>query len=381
MAISKEVRAKIVEQASDYTYAELAEMHGCSKSSVQRIVSAANSSTAATGDGGSGSDAQQPVTYESDKATEIQPQASTGEGVHEFDVQEDPQLSSFLESIAEEEAGGVEEAADTAAAEAQDLAADALGRSGVAGGGGEDVESLARSLGIKEESRSSNKGKSRSRRASKPKMPAARETALALPAVAEEEGKKQLPLPLARTQLSLYLTSFKRELVESGFVPSQEELEAIVRRVPRMQRQELSEQLDAVKGTLCLEHSVAQVVNGSLMMAGVASQVGPMVGLELGGWGQELSRQRDELAMSAKLMVLEDWDWYSDRCSGRSRMCMFMLQSAMSTHNANQIKQAHRRLSPTGLPASGFPPCHSPLFLPGGCPAVPSPLPGTSIHT
>jgi hypothetical protein len=55
MAISKEVRAKIVEQASDYTYAELAEMHKCSKSSVQRIVSAANSSTAATGGGGSGS--------------------------------------------------------------------------------------------------------------------------------------------------------------------------------------------------------------------------------------------------------------------------------------------------------------------------------------
>lgn len=342
MAISKEVRAKIVEQASDYTYAELAEMHNCSKSSVQRIVSAANSSTAATGGGGSSSDAQQPVTYESDKATEIQPQASTGEGVHEFDVQEDPQLSNFLESIAEEEAGGVEEAADTADTEARDLAAEALGRSGVAGGGGEDVEALARSLGLKEESRSSNKGKGRSRRASKPKMPAARETTLALPAVAEE-SKKELPLPLARTQLSLYLTSFKRELVESGFVPSQEELEAIVRRVPRMQRQELGEQLDAVKGTLCLEHSVAQVVNGSLMMAGMASQVGPMVGLELGGWGQELARQRDELAMSAKLMVLEDWDWYSDRCSGRSRMCMFMLQSAMSTHNANQIKQAHRR--------------------------------------
>jgi hypothetical protein len=115
MAISKKVRAKIVEQASDYTYAELAQMHNCNKSSVQRIVSAANSSTAATGGGGSGSDAQQPITYESDKAMEIQPQASTSEGVHEFDVQEDPQLSSFLESIAEEEAGGKEEAQDMAA--------------------------------------------------------------------------------------------------------------------------------------------------------------------------------------------------------------------------------------------------------------------------
>ncbi len=38
MAISKETRAAIIAESSDFTYAELAERHGCSRSSVQRIV-------------------------------------------------------------------------------------------------------------------------------------------------------------------------------------------------------------------------------------------------------------------------------------------------------------------------------------------------------
>jgi hypothetical protein len=337
MAISSEIKQAVIDGQGDWTYQELASKHGISRSSVSRIINSANNSTTAAGAEPNGDE----PSFASDAAHRID--AEQEQGLEEIRIRTDEGLTNLLDRMADEDGGG--EAAAAAGPEPpvpSDIADEAL----------TDVaESFTKSLGLDFDEDGNAKAR---RRGKAPKRTSARvkrvshapSTALAAPMpapVASAPLPKELPLPLMRTQLSLYLSSFRTELVSGGYQPSAEELDAQLARVPRMSKQELRDTIDSVRGTLTLDSSVATVTNGCLMLASVGANVGPFVGIQLQGYDRMLLEQKDELTLAAKMMVLDDWEEWQGRVNGKSKLAMCLLQSAMQCHNQNQIAAAHRR--------------------------------------
>jgi hypothetical protein len=155
--------------------------------------------------------------------------------------------------------------------------------------------------------------------------------------------KQALPLAVQRTQLSLYLSTFREQLRKGGYVQEDSEIDEQIAAVKTMREHEISDVLASVKGVLTLETTVTSLKNMVLMGASLGSTLGPSVGLQLSGWDQHLARQQEELSAAATFIVLEDWDYYADSMSGKSRMAMMLCSSAMQCHNTNSIKMAHMR--------------------------------------
>jgi transposase-like protein len=348
MAISKETRAAIIAESSDYTYAELAERHGCSRSSVQRIVSQSNSApagapqAAAGGDSGSGSqDAAVPQPYASDEHTTIQP--TQDDNLEEIQVQADDALTGLLSKLNAQD-GGAADAMDPSMSTQQEAHDAVLGDMSH-----DQAEDLARGLGIdvdedKPAAAPKKRGAARARRVRirAPEPAPASSRALTVPGTAAPAADEPLPLPLARTQLSLYLTSFKDDLIACGYATA-DELESQVQRVSRMQRAEIADILQAVKGTLTLETSVHGVKSGCLMAASIGSQFGPLVGLQLTGMDRALQEKSKELDMASRMLILEDWQSWQNQINGKSRLVMMLCQTALQVHSQNTQVMEQRK--------------------------------------
>jgi hypothetical protein len=297
MALDEEVKKAILAESSDFTYQELATRHGCSKSTVQRLVSR----NVAPSEGDS---------FASDTATEIRPEVEE-EKQEVFDAA-DPGLSSFLSSITEAEAEPEQREVDF---DVQEVSFD-------------QAEQLARSIGVDVDKKSRRKGRVRA-----PKPAPSSSSPLTTP------EKAALPLAMQRVQLSLYLSTFRQQLMKGGYAQSDSEIDAQIQEVKVMQAKQLEDRLGAVKGVLTLETSVSSMKNAVLMCSGLASTLGPSVGIQLQGWDAALARQQEELSAAATFVILEDWDYYSNSVSGKSRMGMFLLQSAMQCHRQHQSDQ------------------------------------------
>jgi transposase-like protein len=336
MALSAETRQAILAESDQYTYAELAAKHGCSKSTVQRLVSKAQSSNVPPAGGdASASTSADSNGFVSDQHTTITPSAD--DDLQQIEIQQDEALTGLLNSLQNEDAPNADAGgAPSAEAVAMD---EAVGELSV-----DHATKIAASFGVTADDKPPPRPKARRRSAA---AAPSRVRALApapapAPASAPDAQPQELPLPLARTQLSLFLSSFKAELIAGGYAPSAQDIEAQVARTSRMTRQEVRDTLASVRGVLTLETSVSSVVNGCLMGASVGANLGPMAGLQLQGLDRMLMEQKAELQACAKLYVLDEWDYFQDRVNGKSKLAMTVLSAAMQCHNANCIAQRTR---------------------------------------
>jgi hypothetical protein len=323
-------RQEIASKSSDFTYKELSDEYGVSVSTVQRVCSKAS------GAGSGGADAMPPAErFASDTQTEVAAPQADDDSVEQFEA-ESKDIQSFLETINEvpaTEAAAADEPppAITAAAEPPPIDF-------------EQAESICRSLGVSaDEPPPPKQPKRRRPRATRKAAAADVEPASAMTVVAgNHTDKPPLPLPMARTRLSLMLNSYKQQLIESGF-GSEDEVDAVARRVSRMGPGEVEEQTAAVKGVLTLTHSVNGMTNGILCGASIASAVGPSIGLELSNWDRHLVESKQELQDACTFLVLDEWESFADSMSGRSRLCILLMSSAAQCHSSNQLRKAHAR--------------------------------------
>ena len=372
MALTQEQRDAIELGMNDFTHAELAQKHGCSRSTIARVIAAAKASdkeraeTAAAAESKEGEETKEDDggDGQSDKAVdnfEYVPETEERSTIIELNT--DDGLGKLLSSHAQLDPIADAEDATAAAVDAEDAKADDAaedkafeqimnneeGEQIGVGPSDAEMESLLHGLlGDQQEDTGGmpppppSRAKSSKPRKAKPKTTAAAAATRAVAAPASGNRFDGCPNAVLVTQCQLYLSHFEQVLeVITGKTPQEKERyrKAIK---PNMNREELLGILSSIRGTITLTTSVNTMKSSLMCGAGLSQHVAPYIGMNLTGVAQELDAKRDEIQMACTQMVLDDWSWYEQRASGKSQLFMLCANTVFVCDAKNRQHAAMR---------------------------------------
>ena len=110
-----------------------------------------------------------------------------------------------------------------------------------------------------------------------------------------------------------------------------------------MPREELLGVLSSIRGTITLSTSCSTIRNSLMCGAGLAESVVPMVGMNLTNVTKHLDDRRDEIQLACTQMVLDDFDWWEQKQSGKSQLFFICANTIFTCDAANRSHAAQQQ--------------------------------------
>ena len=152
-----------------------------------------------------------------------------------------------------------------------------------------------------------------------------------------------LPASVLVTQCMLYLTHFSEALECITGKTAQEKDRYIKAIKVNMPREELLGVLSSIRGTITLSTSCSTIRNSLMCGAGLAESVAPMVGMNLTNVTKHLDDRRDEIQLACTQMVLDDFDWWEQKQSGKSQLFFICANTIFTCDAANRSHAAQQQ--------------------------------------
>ena len=152
-----------------------------------------------------------------------------------------------------------------------------------------------------------------------------------------------LPASVLVTQCKLYLTHFE-EALECITGKTAQEKDRFIKAIKvNMPREELLGVLSSIRGTITLSTSCSTIRNSLMCGAGLAESVAPMVGMNLTNVTKHLDDRRDEIQLACTQMVLDDFDWWEQKQSGKSQLFFICANTIFTCDAANRSHAAQQQ--------------------------------------
>ena len=364
MVISDDVKAGIEREFETHTLAQLSTKYGVSKSSVSRIVAGIKKADTTRRE-----EASQQTTTAADGD---HPQEANSDAAR-FEYVPEEGERTVLELDGEAEAGGLSKLLNAHVSEdpldieepQTEVTASAPATNGAQPEGeaaaptedlapavsDADMDMLLKNLMPEEDVTSSKKRVPTRSKAVNPMRRSGGTVTAHTPA--SSSSRASIPTAVLITQCKLYLQHFPTEL-EAVTGKTDAEKERYVKQLkPTMDRNELLGILASIRGTLCIQQSVAAIESSIMVGAGCAQSLCPLVGMNLSSpinVLSELDRQRDAIRRSAVEMVITDFDWYQQKASPSTSLALLLCQTIFATDAQNRSVQATREPAPAQVP-------------------------------
>ena len=386
MALTKEQKEQIEVEMGDFTHAELAAKYKCSRSTIARVCAAAKaqdtqrSSEAAVttssndnndNDTSNNGDPQDKFTYtpETEERQTIELENDEGLGrLLSSHAQLDPIADIEEEEKGDDAEGGNKGAEGAGSPDEQDKVlgelideAEAAAAAPMNGPSESEVDSMLKGLLGSEDlddepspppRLTSRKTKTKASSPSsfsttgiiRSTTKAAPTSFSAVSAPGGGGGKfAHLPASVLVTQCKLYLTHFSEALECITGKTAQEKDRYIKAIKVNMPREELLGVLSSIRGTITLSTSCSTIRNSLMCGAGLAESVAPMVGMNLTNVTKHLDDRRDEIQLACTQMVLDDFDWWEQKQSGKSQLFFICANTIFTCDAANRSHAAQQQ--------------------------------------
>ena len=146
-------------------------------------------------------------------------------------------------------------------------------------------------------------------------------------------------------QIRLYVQHFGPQLVsvcgEVGSTEQERWLKGINMKTPH---DELVGHMSALRGVLVIRNGINMIRSSVMCGCGFAESTAPYVGMNLGGLTAELANKKDELELISTQMVIDSYDFYTEKMSPKHQLFMLVSSTAFACHNRNAqlaMQQAH----------------------------------------
>ena len=386
MAISQKVKDDIEYNYQTHTIKQLSEKHGCSASSVSRIIAQCKKADADRSGAGAGTSttanegapAPATATTSGNEGQDLDNYTYTPEDMNlreEIVLPSDADgglqtlLGSYKQKDVDEESEAEDDAVAVAAAgqpSSNASQSEAIAQADtdpltqamdslVNNNGGLPVQTLPSSEPSKDDMDSLLKGllgdetevaSQPKRRGQAPAVTAAgpqqRANALVSTDKANGDSKGILPMSLLCVQARLYLQQFPQQLeIVTG--STQVEKDKFFKSIkPTMDRAELEGLIDGMKGILTVNNGVSMIRQTIGTTCAVGEAYGPYLGLQLQGLSAELMQQKEELDRISCMYVVSEYDWFAKQLSPKAMLAMLVSSTIMRVHNNNSILLAQQ---------------------------------------
>ena len=91
----------------------------------------------------------------------------------------------------------------------------------------------------------------------------------------------------------------------------------------------------ALRGVLVIRNGINMIRSSVLCGCGFAESTAPYVGMNLGRLTEELANKKDELELISTQMVIDSYDFYTEKMSPKHQLFMLVSSTAFACHNRN----------------------------------------------
>jgi hypothetical protein len=86
---------------------------------------------------------------------------------------------------------------------------------------------------------------------------------------------------------------------------------------------------------LVIRNGINMIRSSVMCGCGFAESTAPYVGMNLGGLTEELANKKDELELISTQMVIDSYDFYTEKMSPKHQLFMLVSSTAFACHNRN----------------------------------------------